>query len=263
MDANEIKKQIRKYGKVAYIAVKDIPVQKKFDPINKELNLLLSGSNVSIFDKPLSLMGTVTHQQADDKWPSIEEKWCMPLLQIAKDMPIFKDLFGIDMELITIYCPQNPLFLEGDSGVAFKIKELATSDSIEKALMPKGVPQEKNAYSIKWKKIVDYPSLDLYDLFYPQKLIEAIELLEEEHDFEFCRENFPTSYHTKLGGYPHCLQHEPNLWIAQDDKNVLDWEFIMQLNQGSFEKLNLIDGGVLTIFRHKQTKEWRAELQFH
>jgi GTPase involved in cell partitioning and DNA repair len=74
MNVDDIKKQIKKYGRTAYIAEKGAVIQKKFDPIKKELNLLLPGlTPISIFEKPLSLIGTVSHQQASEEWPSIEE----------------------------------------------------------------------------------------------------------------------------------------------------------------------------------------------
>lgn len=266
MNIHDLKKQIRKYGRTAYIAKKGAVIQKKFDPIKKELNLLLPGPTpISLFEKPLSLIGTVSHQRAGEEWPSIQGKSCMPLLQIATDLPIFQKLFGSENQLITIYCPQEAVYLEKEERWAVNVKEYALSESIIKVRMPKGVPQEKMSHCIKWKKTIDYPSFDLFNLFYPPELIEAIEQAEEIYGDDYYAENFPTSESTKIGGYPFCVQSQPHRWLPaplKTDQKGLDWEFIMQISQDDFEKLNLIDQGIMTIFHHKHTKEWVGELQF-
>lgn len=190
MNVDDIKKQIRKYGRTAYIAEKGAVIQKKFDPIKKELNLLLPGPTpLSIFEKPLSLIGTVSHQQAGEEWPSIEGKSCMPLLQITTDLPIFQKLFGLEKQLITIYCPQDAVYLEKEDRWAVNVKEYALSESIINVIIPKGVPQEKMIHSIKWKKTIDYPCSDLFDLFYLQELIESIRQIEEMYGPDYYEEN--------------------------------------------------------------------------
>ena len=268
MNIDDIKKQIKKYGKTVYIAEKGTPIQKKFDPIKKELNLLLPGPTpISIFEKPLSLIGTVSHQLAGEEWPSIEGKFCMPLLQITKDLPIFQKLFGLENQLITIYFPQEAVYLEKENRWAINIKEYVISEAerMIKVTIPKGVPQEKMIHVIKWKKTIEYPSSDLFELFYPQELIESIKQIEEIYGSDFYEENFPTSERTKIGGYPFCIQSEPHRWLSRPlkaDHNVLDWEFILQISQDDFEKLRLVDQGIMAIFHHKHTKEWVGELQY-
>lgn len=90
--------------------------------------------------------------------------------------------------------------------------------------------------------------------------------MEEMYGDDYYMENFPTASSTKIGGYPYCLQSEPDRWLStplKDDQNVLDWEFVMQIDQDDFEKLNLVNQGIMSIFRHKHTKEWVGELQYY
>ena len=260
MNELEAKKQIQKYGRIAYIAEKDAIIQKKFDPTKKELDLFLPyPTPVSIFEKPFSLIGAVSHQRVGDKWPAIEENLYMHILQITTDLTNFHDLFGPDNQLITVYCPQNAFYLDKEDRWEVNVKEHALSDNMTKVMAPKDAPQEKIAHCIKWKKVIDYPSRDLFDLFYPQELIDAIYQIEELHDTDYYRENFPTSEHTKIGGYPYCVQAEPDRWQS----NAQEWKFIMQIDQNDFERLNLVHQGIMTIFRHEHTKEWAAEVQFY
>lgn len=147
------------------------PFKRNLTLLKKELDLLLPGPNaISIFEKPLSLIGTVSHQKSGEEWPTFEGKPGMPLMQISTDLPLFQNLFGPEIQLITIYCLQDAIYLENEDRWAVTIKEYESSENMVKMTLPKGVPHEKMIHNIKWKKIIDYPLLIFLIYFTLQNL---------------------------------------------------------------------------------------------
>lgn len=268
MEISQIIAEIKKYGKTTYVAEKGEAIVKNFNQETRQLGLFIpSNPPISIYEKPLSLLGGISICRSGEDWPSFEEKPLMPILQItANKLPIFKKLFGDDEKLVTVYCPEKAINI-GDRWVA-EIKEYSLSEPLVKLSIPKGIPQEKDMYTINWKKHVDYPSNNLFELFYPPELAQAIrKQLEDEYGSEYYSDNFPTAEGTKLGGYPYCIQGEPDPWfnnLLKPDliKGTEHWEFIMQIDQHDFKRLNLVHSGIMMVFRNKQTKEWVCDLQF-
>lgn len=265
MEKREIIALIKKFGKPAYIAKKGLPLIKKWDSTKKELNYLIPNqSDKSLFDEPLSLIGGISHHLIDEKWPSIENQFLAPILQITPhNLPIFSDLFGAENKVISLYCPENPIYLENESRWITEIREYAHPEPLRGLPIPKNVPQEEQIYLIQWKKVIDYPQNDLFEFFFPEDLADSIRNeLSEEFGDDYYQESFPTAEGIKVGGYPSCIQGEPVPWCNQDEDSKL-WNFVMQIDDRDFTKLNCIHDGIMNVFRHNQTKKWFCDLQFY
>jgi hypothetical protein len=263
MNKNEVKAAIKKYGKTAYVATKAIPIKKQWDPIKKELSHLLSTEPPkSLFETPLSLIGGLSHRPIEAEWPVFDNKFMLPILQLTSHgLPLFKSLFGSEDKIVSIYTPQDSNFYHTDK-YPLLIQEYPL-EQLSGVLIPKHIPQEKQLYVIKWKKVIDYPQTDLFSLFLPDDLAEIIiHEWSEEYGEDYYDEHFPTALGTKIGGYPWCIQGEPGPWDVNPYKEKqsvpTDWDFIMQIHPADFEKLG---GGMLNVFRHKQTGEWFCDFQ--
>ncbi|MBS4167515.1 DUF1963 domain-containing protein [Parachlamydia sp. AcF125] len=264
MEKREMIASIRKFGKPAYIAKKGLSVTKKWDPVKKELSYLVPGQGDKfLFDEPLSLIGGISHRLKEEKWPSTETQYLIPLVQITShNLPIFSALFGSENKVISLYCPENPIYLEKEGRWIAEIREYPDPTLLLGASIPKNIPQEEQITLIVWEKVMDYPPNDLFEFFFPEDLAEAIRYeLSEEYGDDYYEGAFSTAEGTKVGGYPYCLQHEPAPWQGLRESSK-DWSFVMQIDGRDFTKLNLGRDGIMHIFQHNQTKEWFCDLQF-
>jgi uncharacterized protein YwqG len=260
MEKHGVIDAIKKFGKPAYVAKKGLPVIRKWDPIKKEVSYIISDqSNQSLLDEPVSLIGGVSHHLKNEEWPLSNNQPLFPILQITpQNLPIFLELFKPGNKVICVYCPESQE--HGDYGVV--VKEYPDPSLLQKLHSHQAyeayqdILEEEEMYLIRWEKVIDYPQHDVFELFYPEHLARVI------HDeFDDYYESFPTALGTKIGGYPFCIQHEPDVWDNRPPNQPEDWNFIMQIDSEDFGMIDLGDCGIVNVFQNSKTKEWRGDFQ--
>lgn len=257
MKKNEIYAEIKKFAKPCFLAKKGAKITRTLDPTDERFYYSLAEDPKRDLYQPtpLSLLGGQTYI-GEGNYPGLKEELFMPVLQIDSDLPLFHALFGTG-KLVHVYCPATPIRIQPPCSFLASVVETPHKDLFMFPLL-QVIPQENHPFIIEWEPVEDYPDRDLWELFFPRELIDAI---YEQGLAEEIAEEFPSYEQTKVGGYPVGVQHSPLLWENPEERE--EWEFVLQLNEADFEVLDLVDGGIMTFFRHKKSREYQCELQFH
>lgn len=245
--------KIKQYKRKAYIAKKGEIV--KYDIKNLR------------YEKK-SLLGVVTAGMSEGSWPSLDGGLLMPVLQFSKDdLPNFAEIFGDNIELAAFYSP--PIAEHDKGGMDFYFELHLHEHLANSHVIPELAPREKKARSIKWKEVDDYPSMECWEQFFSEKLLQEIQEVSQlarelrkktglEIDVrDLLEPQKNRHYGTKVGGYPDIIQNETQFPTEGE------WEFLFQVDEKDFDTLCLVDGGICFVYRNKHDGSFYYDLQFY
>jgi len=178
--------------------------------------------------------------------PEWEGRTLFPLLQInVAELPsVPPELEGT--ALLVVFLDIDEIPFDEPHGQGWCIREYPSLDGLEPLPDYPGVNRPRQ-FAVRW--LAGEPEgpdwEDAWDL------VDLTAVNDDEEASEAYHERFANSPRTKVGGYPHCIQHGAGLE-----------GYVFQVGSEDKAHWNLVDGGVAHFFK-SPGGEWRWACQFY